>query len=166
MTVWLVKFVHMGAIAVWVGGLAALPVLLVQRRGLVGRDLDRLHRLTRFVHVALISPAAFLAIGSGILLVFLRETWVEWFSLKLVLVAVLVAMHIATGLAIVSTFVPGGRRGRVLGALSSLSSLGVACGILWLVLAKPEISAAEWGGEAFRPGALAEFLRPVTARFH
>ena len=81
------KFVHLGAIALWSGGLIALPFLFWQRRALEpGLDLDRLHRVTRFVYVELTSPAAFVAIGSGTALIFLQATFAEWFSLKMVLV--------------------------------------------------------------------------------
>ena len=41
------KFVHLAAIALWSGGLIALPFLFWQRRALeAGLDLDRLHRVT------------------------------------------------------------------------------------------------------------------------
>ena len=58
------KFVHLGAIALWSGGLIALPFLFWQRRALESDlDLERLHRVTRLVYVELTSPAAFVAIG-------------------------------------------------------------------------------------------------------
>ena len=43
-----------------------LPLLFWQRRSVVDMaDLERLHRITRFVYVAMTSPAAFVAIGTG-----------------------------------------------------------------------------------------------------
>ena len=81
------KFVHLAAIAIWSGGLLVLPFLFWQRRALAaGPELDRLHRITRFVYVEMTSPAAFIAIGSGTALIFLQATFQEWFSLKMVLV--------------------------------------------------------------------------------
>ena len=51
------KFVHLAAIALWSGGLIVLPFLFWQRRTLeAGLDLDRLHRVTRFVYVEMTSP--------------------------------------------------------------------------------------------------------------
>ena len=48
------KFVHLAAIAIWSGGLIVLPFLFWQRRTVgVGSDLDRLHRMTRFVYVGM-----------------------------------------------------------------------------------------------------------------
>ena len=67
----LLKFVHLAAIALWSGGLVALPFLFWQRRTLeAGLDLDRLHRVARLVYVELTSPAAFVAIASGTALIF------------------------------------------------------------------------------------------------
>jgi uncharacterized membrane protein len=69
----LLKFVHLAAIAVWSGGLLVLPFLFWQRATVAaGPDLDRLHRLTRFVYVGMTSPAAVVAIGSGTALIFLK----------------------------------------------------------------------------------------------
>jgi protoporphyrinogen IX oxidase len=93
------KFVHLATIAIWSGGLIVLPFLFWQRRGLAGPDLDRLHRMTRFVYVALTSPAAFIAIGSGTALIFLQATFREWFTLKMLLVGVMVMLHVLAGLA-------------------------------------------------------------------
>ena len=53
MTIFL-KFAHLAAIAIWSGGLIVLPFLLWQRQALAaGSDLDRLHRMTRFVYVGM-----------------------------------------------------------------------------------------------------------------
>jgi protoporphyrinogen IX oxidase len=92
------KFVHLATIAIWSGGLIVLPFLFWQRRGLAGPDLDRLHRMTRFVHVAPTSPAAFIAIGSGTALIFLQATFREWFTLKMLLVDVVVMLHVLAGM--------------------------------------------------------------------
>lgn len=152
--VWLVKYAHMAGIAIWAGGLLTLPLLLPQRNGLTGDALDRLHRMMRFLHVALISPAAYLAVATGIALVFLRETWVEWFSAKLAFVGLLVLMHVTTGFAIISTFEPDGKRGRLGSAALSLGSLIAVIGILFFVLGKPEIGTQELAAGLFRPGGL------------
>src|SRR5690606_38216610 len=62
MTSVLLKFAHIIAIAGWSAGLICLPFLYVQRRRLSGDALHRLHNFTRFFYVALVSPAAFVAV--------------------------------------------------------------------------------------------------------
>ena len=99
----LLKFVHLAAIALWSGGLIALPFLFWQRRALeAGLDLDRLHRVARLVYVELTSPAAFIAIGSGTALIFLQATFQEWFSLKMLLVGIMAMLHVLAGLVLVA----------------------------------------------------------------
>ena len=113
MTVFL-KFIHLAAIAVWSGGLLVLPFLFWQRATVAaGPDLDRLHRLTRFVYVGMTSPAAVVAIGSGTALIFLQATFQEWFSLKMVLVVGMVMLHVVAGLVLAHLFLPDGRFGLV-----------------------------------------------------
>jgi putative membrane protein len=104
----LLKFIHLGTIAIWSGGLIVLPFLFWQRRDIkVGPELDRLHRLTRFVYVGMTSPAAFVAIGSGTALIFLQTTFLEWFSLKMVLLG---KPHIDSNQFAQNLFTPGGLR--------------------------------------------------------
>ena len=53
------------AIAIWTAGLISLPSLYVQRAHVTSDDaLYRMQRMTRFAFVALISPAAFIAVTS------------------------------------------------------------------------------------------------------
>ena len=118
----ILKFIHLATIAVWSGGLIILPFLFWQRRGIeAGPELDRLHRITRFVYVGMASPAAFIAIGSGTILIFLQTTFLEWFSLKMLLVAILVMLHVMAGLILAHLFEPGGHFGQ----LSYLALTGV-----------------------------------------
>jgi protoporphyrinogen IX oxidase len=153
------KFVHLAAIALWSGGLLALPMLFWQRRGLaLGPDLDRLHRITRFVYVELTSPAAFIAIASGTALIFLQATFTEWFSLKMVLVGAMAMLHVVAGLVLLHLFAPEGRFGR--GSYIALMSayVLVIVAILWVVLAKPHIDSTLIATHWFEPGALARML--------
>lgn len=160
--VWTGKLLHLTAISVW-GGLVVVPFLLRQRSGLVDEPLHRLHRLTRMLYIGILSPAAFVAIASGTALIFLQATFVEWFSVKLVLVGALSALHVRAGLLILSVFDTDGRISRA-GALSmtgaTLASVG---GVLLVVLWKPPIDATALAPDLFRPGRLAEMLAPVTA---
>lgn len=164
MTIWLTKFAHLTAISIWAAGLIALPFVLGQRRGLEGEDLYRLQRLVRFLYVALVSPAAFLAIGSGIALIFLRATFVEWFTLKLAFVGVLAVLHVTIGLLVLRVFERDGRLGT--GGRTTLTGavLGAVGAILWLVLAKPDLDAGSIAAGLFAPGALGALVEPLISR--
>ncbi|MGH8429749.1 MAG: CopD family protein, partial [Solimonas sp.] len=157
-----VKFIHLATIALWSGGLIVLPLLFWQRRLIaVGPDLDRLHRITRFVYVGMTSPAAVVAIGSGTALIFLQGTFREWFTLKMALVGIMVMLHVVAGLVAIRLFAPDGRFGwRSCIALTS-AYLVLIVAIIWVVLAKPNIDSQQIGAELFKPGALQPLLRQV-----
>jgi putative membrane protein len=156
------KFVHVASIALWSAGLIALPFLYLQRKGLEDGALHRLHGFTRFVYVNIVSPSAFVAIGSGTVLIFLMGTYEAWFSAKLLAVSVMTGIHIFSGLMILKLFEPG--RAYPLWRFSMvmpLTLLTIAT-ILILVLGKPRL---EWPGflaELFVPGQLGELLAPFN----
>jgi putative membrane protein len=156
--VWIVKFAHLTAVAVWIGGLIAIPFLMLQRTGLEGDDLYRLQRMTRFLYVALASPAAFVAIGSGTALIFLAGVFVEWFTLKLVLAGALAALHVLTGLRILRVFEAKGGIGRPAAVALTAADAVAVLAILWVVLAKPALDAGALAGAAFAPDALGPWV--------
>ena len=158
MTIFL-KFVHLAAIALWSGGLVVLPFLFWQRRALeAGLDLDRLHRVARFVYVEMTSPAAFVAIASGTALIFLQAT-----------LSGVVLPENAAGrghgdaarrrrphsAALVLAQRPFRSVSYV--ALTSAYVVLIAA-ILWVVLAKPHIDLTLFAAHLFEPGALARIL--------
>ena len=158
----LLKFIHLGTIAIWSAGLIVLPLLFWQRRGLeLGSELDRLHRLTRFVYVGMTSPAAFLAIGSGTVLIFLQTTFLEWFSLKMVLVGLLVMLHVVAGLTLMHLFEPTGRFSRFSYVALTVSYLVLITAIIWVVLAKPHIDFNQFATKLFAPGGLRQVLGEI-----
>jgi uncharacterized membrane protein len=153
------KFVHLAAIALWSGGLIVLPFLFWQRRTLpAGPDLDRLHRITRLVYVELTSPAAFVAIASGTALIFLQATFVEWFSLKMVLVGIMAMLHVVAGLVLLHLFLPDGHFGRLSWLALTIAYVVVIVAIIWVVLAKPHIDSNQFAPHLFEPGGLARWL--------
>ena len=155
----LLKFIHLATIATWSGGLIVLPFLFWQRRGIeTGPELDRLHRLTRFVYVGMTSPAAFIAIGSGTALIFLQTTFLEWFSLKMVLVGIMVMLHVIAGLTLMHLFEPSGHFGRVSYIALTGSYLVLITAIIWVVLAKPHIDSNQFATKLFAPGGLRHLL--------
>jgi uncharacterized membrane protein len=153
------KFAHLAAIAVWSGGLIALPFLFWQRRALApGADLNRLHRITRLVYVELTSPAAFIAIATGTALIFLQATFVEWFSLKMLLVGIMAMLHVVAGLVLHQLFSPKGHFGRLSYVSLTTAYVVVIAGILWVVLAKPHLDSAAFAAHLFEPGALSRWV--------
>lgn len=155
MVLWL-KFIHVGAICLWSAGLVALPLLYRQRRGLSGEPLFRLHAFTRFFYVAIVSPAAFVAIASGTVLILLEETYANWFSAKLVMVAVMTGIHIFSGLMILKLFEPHGHYPAWRSAVMITLTVLVIATILALVLGKPRLVVPEALVALFAPGALSE----------
>ncbi|CAD6533022.1 CopD family protein [Paraburkholderia metrosideri] len=155
----LLKFIHLAAIALWSGGLIVLPFLFWQRRALTtGPELDRLHRITRLVYVELTSPAAFVAIASGTALIFLQATFVEWFSLKMVLVGIMAMLHVVAGLVMLNLFLPNGHFSRLSGIALMSAYLVVIVAIIWIVLAKPHVDSTLFAPHLFEPGGLARWL--------
>jgi putative membrane protein len=137
--IWL-KFLHVAAIAIWSAGLICLPGLYLQRARVPDdTSLHRLQAMVRFLYVAVVSPTAFVAVGSGIALIFLRETFEPWFSLKLLFVGLLVVIHILTGLVIIRLFEEGNVYPVWRFVMVTLVSLVVVCAILFVVLAKPQL---------------------------
>ena len=155
----LLKFVHLAAIALWSGGLVALPFLFWQRRTLeAGLDLDRLHRVARLVYVELTSPAAFVAIASGTALIFQQSTFTEWFSVKMMLVAIMAILHVVAGLVLAQLFLPEGRFGWLSYLALTSAYILLITAIIWVVLAKPHIDANQFAVQLFEPGGLGRWL--------
>lgn len=163
MSVILLKFVHIIAIAAWSGGLLCLPFLYLQRRRLGGDALHRLHNFTRFFYVSLVSPAAFIAIASGIVLIFLQSTFEPWFSAKLALVAAMVIVHVMSGLVILRLFEPDQAYPAWRFVAVTVLTASIIAAILVVVLGKPEWFAATWLTTFFAPGALGMMLGDLIA---
>lgn len=158
----LVTSMHIAAIAVWTAGVVSLPSLYVQRAHAKTLDaLLRLQRIVRFSYVAIVSPAAFLAILTGTALVFMRQTFEPWFSIKLAFVGLLAVVHVLTGLVVIRLF----REGEIYPVwrfvTATIVSGGIVIAILFVVLAKPAIDLAllDVLGE---PGGLARLYREFS----
>lgn len=161
MTAW-VKFAHVAAIAVWVGGLLALPGLFAHRSAVESEaGLYRLQRFIRYAYVQAISPAAFVAVATGILLIFLREAFTPWMALKLVAVGALVLLHLRAGYVVQRLFRPGRDypRWRQLASVPAVAAAALA--VLWLVLAKPPLELSELPDWLRTPGALQDVLETM-----
>lgn len=162
-----VKTLHIAAIVVWAAGLICLPGLYVRRaRVPAGESLHRLEAMARFLYIVAVSPAAFVAVGSGTALIFMRQTFEPWFTMKLAFVGVLVTVHILTGLVMMRLFQEGNVYPVWRFVAVTLATLLVVAAILAIVLAKPDLPNAL--PEAMsEPGALrriAEDLNPFRRR--
>jgi len=108
--------------------------------------------------VALTSPAAFIAIGSGTVLIFLQATFEEWFSLKMLLVGIMAMLHVVAGLILMQLFSPDGRFGRFSYLTLTSSYIVLIIAIIWVVLAKPHIDSNQFAAHLFEPGGLGRWL--------
>jgi len=158
----LAKFLHIAAIALWAAGIVSLPGLYVQRAHVEDRDaLLRLQRIVRFAYVAIISPAAFLGIATGTVLIFLRQTFEPWFSVKLAFVGLLAVLHALTGLVVIRLF----REGEIYPVwrfvTATILTGAVVVAIFFVVLAKPAIDLALFDVLA-EPGGLKRLYRDLS----
>lgn len=158
----MVKFLHLATISIWAAGLVSLPALYMQRSCLQdGDDLFRLQRIVRFAYVRILSPAAFIAIASGIGLIFIQQQFSSWFSLKLALVGLLVLFHILTGLKIIRLFSEGESYPMWRSILATTTVCLVAGAIIFVVLARPEV-APNLSDRIFEAGALKRLISSIS----
>jgi uncharacterized membrane protein len=137
--IWL-KLLHLAAIAIWSAGLISLPGLYLQRAHVPDRAAKhRLQAMVRFLYVAIVSPAAFVAVASGTALIFVRQSFEPWFTLKLVFVGALATIHILTGLVILRLFEAGNVYPLWRFVAVTAATLLVVTAILFVVLAKPDL---------------------------
>lgn len=142
-TLWL-KAIHVITIAVWAGGLIWLPGLLVHSRGRSRAELVHIHRFGRLAYDVLVSPAAVIAVGSGIALIFSVGVAEGWFYLKLAAIAGMVGIHMYIGAAL-----DWEARKKSAPSHSVRTSIAAASAVLttivlWLVLSKPKIDTSNF----------------------
>jgi putative membrane protein len=133
-----IKFVHLSALLAWCACLFTLPALLTLYPETTGRIAKRrLVAATRFVYVAVASPAAVLAVVSGTLMIHVTGSYAVWLLAKLTLVAAMVFFHIGCGkLILVLRKTPRRWPAPFHVALVIVPALLIP-GVLWLVLAQP-----------------------------
>lgn len=139
-TPWL-KFVHLATLMAWCAALLALPPLLALYPVAQGRIARRrVLAASRFVYIALASPAAVLAVASGTALIHAMHAYAPWLLGKLTLVTAMVLFHAGCGkLLLVLKEQPRRWPPGVLAALG-LVPAALIVGVLWLVLAQPALS--------------------------
>jgi uncharacterized membrane protein len=157
------KFLHVGATAVWCAGLLYLVGLLALHRRVEARaEFIGLRRATRFTHVVLLAPGGAVAIVTGTALLFLADVLHGWMFLKLagvggLVVAQLWLGHVANGLVEPRSMPP-----RRLHAIALPAVLAPVFAILWLVLSEPEIEVDGLPAPLAEPGGLQAWVSRVT----
>jgi putative membrane protein len=137
---WLL-FLHVATLAIWSAALFYLPVVFNMNRGLQRAAAVRLRVMTRLAFIALASPAAVLAIVTGSALVYVTDATGSWLAAKLLLVSLMAAFHVYCGrtLTILGHEGTDKKRRRRTGLWMLGIPMLLISGVLWLVLAKPEL---------------------------
>ena len=161
MIVW-AKAIHIIAIMLWCAGLIVLPMMFYQRNGLRGDPLHELHRFARSLFIQFTSPAAFVAVVAGILLIFLRDVFTVWMALKLAVVGMLVAIHVRQGYVILHVFNDDKNYARWRRSVATCSTVTVVVTVLIVVLAKPNIEIALPDNWMLHPGGLQSLLETIV----
>lgn len=158
------KTAHIIALAVWAGGLIALPAFLRRDGELPSRAAAvRLHHFSRFAYDALASPAAVLTIATGTALIFFIQVD-AWLFLKLAAVAGMGAVHMLVGRVLDQLEAPDASPGRWTRMLLTIGACVFILAVLGFVLGRPAIP------DAWLPGWLLDghegelpFLPDTTA---
>jgi putative membrane protein len=134
------KALHVGFLALWIAGLAALPAMLARHDRALGQgDFARIRQATHYGYIWFATPAAVLAVASGTSLIFLREVFTGWMAAKLVGVAGLVTLHAWVGHTIVAVAETEGQHEPPGPLVPTLVLALLVTLVLGLVLAKPEL---------------------------
>lgn len=135
---------HIALLIVWSAGLFYVPVLCSgDRKGMDRIAAHHTRIMTRFVFVAIASPAAVLTIVTGGALVYVTGASGDWLAAKLTCVALMAVFHGYCGHMLVLLGLEGSR-GKRLHSLSVwliVTPAVLIFVVLWLVLAKPVLLA-------------------------
>ena len=151
---WL-KFLHIAGVCIWIAGLLYLAAMLLDHRNVRDQqDFARIRMGSRFVYMGLVSPAAFIAVGAGGALLFVADALHPWMFLKLGVIAVLVFAHINYGY-VLTHLADEEAEGPAVRIYLIAGAVALSAGtILWLVLAKPDVSSRIWPGWISEPGLM------------
>lgn len=140
----LAKLVHVAGVAIWMAGLMSVLALQIG----AGRGRGARHRQQELVYLTLASPAGLVAILSGVVLIWLAETWQGWFVVKMAGVAAIAFVHLRLA-ALIEAPAPRLFRPMALGLVLAAG----ACTALAFVLAKPPVPLDRLG-PLLAPGGL------------
>lgn len=136
----LLKALHLTALCLWCGSLAAMPLMLTRHDpAITQRNYHSLRRATHLTYTRCVTPAGVIAVISGTWLIFLREAFVPWLYAKLLFVTVLVVVHIWIGHVLVRVAEKPEQHRPPHPLLGVTAVLLPVLAILLLVLGKPEL---------------------------
>jgi protoporphyrinogen IX oxidase len=134
---WL-KAIHIAALLVWCAGLFYLPALFAAHpRTADATRFWRLRTMTRFTYVVVASPAAVIAIGTGIALIFVSPALGGWLILKLNVIVLMMLYHMYCGWTIGRLWALRVVRRPALHVAGMVVPLLAVPTVFWLVLHKP-----------------------------
>ncbi|HEY8213008.1 MAG TPA: CopD family protein [Methylocystis sp.] len=153
---------HILTLSLWCAGLIALPLMLSRHDPAISQtDYARIRRYTHFAYTLGVTPAAVLAVVSGLALVFLRDAFTPWMFLKLVFVAALVLTHGWVGHTVTLMEETHGLHRPPHPALPAMATFIPIFAILFLVLDKPDLSEFRFPQWLSQPqGGQLPFLAP------
>lgn len=137
------KALHIAALSIWCAGLVMLPVLMhAYGRGPAIRTqagYTEFRWLTHYGYIALLTPAAVVAVSAGTVLIFLQEVLDIWMMVKLLAVTGMVLVHAWLGHLVVVAGEGNGAYNLPPVAVALVVVLPLIAVVLWLVLAKPTL---------------------------
>lgn len=137
------KSLHIVALLVWCAGLLALPLMLARHDPQHSQaTYARLREITQFTYIALLTPAAVLAVAAGVALIFVRHVFEPWMFAKLAAVALLVCLHAWQGHLLTQMGETRGERQSPSALLTIMLATPIITAVLVLVLAKPDLPAS------------------------
>ncbi|MCC5988921.1 MAG: CopD family protein [Pararhodobacter sp.] len=138
------KAVHIASLAVWCAGLVALPLLMqiYGRRELLQTQAGyaEFRLLSHRAYTRLVTPAAIIAVAAGTVLLLALDVLNAWMMAKLVAVSGMVLVHAWLGNLIGRSREERGDYRLPLPILALPLALAFMASVLWLVLAKPDLS--------------------------
>ncbi len=138
------KAIHFTALAIWCAGLLLLPVLMqFNGRGEAVRHQEGyslFRRISHFCYTMVITPAAVIAITAGTTLILATHLVEPWFLAKLAAVCGMVLVHAWLGHLIVQTGEGAGNYRMPPPLIALFLGIPLMLLVLWLVLAKPDLS--------------------------
>jgi len=133
-----IKALHISTLLIWCAGLFYLPGLYAAHPQVDSHhDFRRLRIMTRFAFVAVISPAAVVAVVSGTALVFIAQVEGGWMAAKLGVVSLMVLFHLYCGRLLARLGAEPGFRPAGVHLLLLVPPLVLIPLVFWLVLGKP-----------------------------
>lgn len=142
-----IKLLHIAALVVWCAGLITLPLLLGLHRHIAAHpspqgvqyNYQRFRKLSHVTYTAIATPAAVVAIAAGTALIFVAQVFEVWLLLKLGCVAGMTLAHAWLGHLIVQSGERDLSWRMPWPGLALVVALPCMLGVLWLVLAKPDL---------------------------